>query len=980
MKKLIFMLLLLFGNLAQADGQFYLLAKPGVLGSASQSGQTGLGVHLRFDTLEGELPDDIESLSLRRKDLSSGITVELLPAQPGQTWNPGEMMTQADIEAMYRESGQQQRLMQTLTMLKNIELAENRDFEPNQFASVLLNRLNDPLNNYWNFLASRQNFNIARARKRAYLDRSVNPATNYEYTLFAIQLDTAAEVVLGRATVNTGNKHQLLPVQDLKQLVSSCDSSQDHYTIKLDWLAPGNSVTDQASNIIQLAGYELYRTTQNLAANIETPPFKDLASDAATLVHDGRGEIVFDGLQRVNSQLLMLDGDGDPGSFEFLEAPNSLRVAGLVPGDRRVYYVVGRDFSGHYGKTAAVIVQVPNRLSPVAPWDFTAAYRQGASAGIRIGWDQVSLDNFQAKYPDRVVCNPAQAANTGLLEYVPSGRACIAPAIARLDVTGYRLYRFDDAVQARGFKDSDGDGVSDYDEYPSNMQCDSDQQPPGADNYKVDISSSVLHAGDRNRLSFLDDGAQLVEGEFYHYRLSSFTADGKFSSPSGPFRVLYPDVTPPAPPTFDIARPFSGSCEGKECDTDEVVTDGSFGTGDVTLTISTDDGSCSEYYEDIAGQQKLIATSCGTDTPGVLTIVFEDGLVCGSVIARDSSNNRSEAVTIPCNIVANPEPPSPPQIISLDALIESLDFSWRSPLQPTSATLIEISSDVGAEDTRIISFPANNQQPGFEFSDSAVVHTLVGARDQWCVRAMAVGLAAGNQAALHSPWSGMLCRTRRENGLNETEYLPWPTIRPLSAGASLTVELAADYASDLQGEDPENLPILLKQGTFTNLFRAADAGGTEICIGYLQVVDPLNSNKHHILTQDFICRNAGKNIINGETEDMPFMVYRQARSPSGDTGSWVQVSPLLESIYWEKGYDKGLQVINTLSDPYFSMYRHEYVEERDAAPWYLGFVDRYPYILGYQYRYQTVVFTTPQHAIKSWHLSDWILTTGPVNE
>ena len=169
--------------------------------------------------------------------------------------------------------------------------------------------------------------------------------------------------------------------------------------------------------------------------------------------------------------------------------------------------------------------------------------------------------------------------------------------------------------------------------------------------------------------------------------------------------------------------------------------------------------------------------------------------------------------------------PSPPQIISLDAFSDHLEFKWRSPLQPTAATLIEITSDVGDEDTQVLSFPANNQQPGFEFEEMASVHTLLGARDKWCIRAMAVGLAGNNQAAKQSDWSGKLCRFRRENGINDTEYLPWPTIRSLDEGVPLNVERAVDYVSSLQGEAPENLPLLIRFSTFNNLFKAADDGG-----------------------------------------------------------------------------------------------------------------------------------------------------------
>ncbi len=109
----------------------------------------------------------------------------------------------------------------------------------------------------------------------------------------------------------------------------------------------------------------------------------------------------------------------------------------------------------------------------------------------------------------------------------------------------------------------------------------------------------------------------------------------------------------------------------------------------------------------------------------------------------------------------------------------------------------------------------------------------------------------------------------------------------------------------------------------------------------------------------------------------PFLVYRQARSPEGSTGSWVQVSSLIKSIFWERS---GIKIsASILSDPYFAMYRHEYSLDKEAIPWHLAFVDRYPYIQGYDYRYQTVTFSEPQHAIKSWHLSDWVSTT-PVNE
>lgn len=1086
MKKILFILSFLLSASLQAEGQFYLLAKPGVMGGPSQSGQTGLGVYLRWDVLEGAIPDDVATLRLERDGQEIGA------------WTPDSLMSETEISTIYQGVEQQQRLLQTLTLLKEIQLAEIPpvDFEPDQYASVLRDRLLNVDNSFWTFLASRLDFNIARVRHRAYLDTDVQPATSYTYTLYAVQTDppqigTAAEVIIGQAQIDIGNAHQLLPVRELKQLVeNSCDSSMDHYTVALDWLPPGVSVTDQTANNLQLAGYELYRSTENIAPDVSDPPPRNLATEAASLPHDGRGEIVFPGLQRVNRQLLTLDGDNDPASPEFIEAQDKLGLAGLKPGDRRAYYVVGRDFSGHYGETAAVMVQIPNRLSPKAPWDIATGVRRGNQSGILVSWDAVDLAAFQAEYPRRVICNPTEAADSGLVEYADSAEACADPAIARVDVSGYRLYRFNTALEARGFRDSDGDGISDKDESEEGLQCNPNQQPAGATDYRVPplIPFTEQTTTEGTRLSFLDPGAQLVEGEYYYYRLASYTADGKFSTARGPYRELYPDMTPPALPTYEIVRQTSTGCctvvevdasqkewsftsdftgystlslvnserqtdpleisefgsavsalcqdetagisdfwgpaSGRsllypgqypetsdtvtdtppiycaadfpatmdlcksgawqlhvsQCETQEPVTEGDFGSGPVTFTGHTSDGdTCLEYYEMIAGQRRLMGTSCGTDTPELLVVEFDGGLACGNLVARDSSNNTSEPAEIPCNrIQTDRTPPSPPQVISLNAFSDHLDFSWRSPLKPTSATLIEITSDLGDEDTQLLSFPANNQEPGLEFDGSTLIHTLVGARDMWCIRAMAVGLAAEGQRAQRSAWSGKLCKVRRENGLNETEYLPWPTIQPLDAGPPLVVELAADYVSDLQGEDPEDLPILIHYSAFNNLFLETDSGGVGLCFGY-QEINPLNPERHHLLAEDFACLDSGRHLIDSRIET-PFMVYRQARSPQGDTGPWVQVSPLIESIHWKKSLDKdSLTPINTLSDPYFAMYRYEYSELQNGVPWHLGFVDRYPYILGYEYRYQTLTFT-PEHAINAWRLSDWVLATSPVTE
>jgi hypothetical protein len=1062
-------LLLMISGRAFADSQFYFLAEPGVAGSASQAGQDTSVVYLRWDAVEGALPDDVESLELER----NGSLVKTFPRD--------DWMSEASIDQMFQQPEQQQRLFQTLALLKEIKLSEGNDFEPSQFAAELLQRLQT--DSYWRYLASRQNFNIARVHYRAFMDTDVTPLASYEYTLYAVKTGASDRVILGHATVNMAQAHQPLPVQNLTQLIeNNCHSSQDHYTVALDWNAPGSTITDRMANNLQLAGYEIYRGTENLAASVTTAPARNLALEAASLSAGGRGEIQFSGLQRVNRGLLMLEGDGNPLNPEFFEGPDSLRVAGLKPGDRRAYYVVGRDFTDHYGDTEAVIVQVPNRLPPMTPWNIVTGVRQGSAAGINIAWDAVTLDNYKAKFPHRQLCNEAEAAVNGLLEYASINRTCARPAISRIDVSGYRLYRFDNRQQAKNFHDSDGDGVADRDEIAEAMECDANQQPAGAVSYRVALSGvNEITYGDQTRLSFLDAGSGLIEGEYYYYRMASATADGKFSLPSIAQRELYPDVTPPARPTARVVQTTTESCckvvalnaaqtdwefsdaiglygtlslvngasqsnplaidqfglwssdlctanpgtinefwgtgSGRQliypgqyadpkggtsppvyckadipdnmnlcqsghwqlletqCPVEKVVSDGDTLNGPVMVHVEAgDDDSCLEIYAEIAGHLTLVESSCGTDHPSTLDIENDGSLLCGQVVARDSSNNRSEVVQLPCLLTADPEPLSPPQVIALSASADQLDFSWRSPLQPTSATLIEITSDAGDDDTQLVSYPANNQDAQFIFSENRAIHTLLGARDQWCIRAMAVGIAPHDGPALRSPWSGKLCQVRRENGLNDTQYFPWPGIQPLPAGTPLMIERAADYVDAQQGEDPQNLPLLVSMGNFSNLF----TGGESPCLGYVEVDDE-NPLRHPLLAREFNCRDTGRGILDAAVE-WPFMMYRQARTPKGESGLWIQVSPLIETLYWERFYDKGhLAMVNFLDDPYFALYRHQYDSRRDALPWYFAFVDRYPYIAGYEYRYQMVTFSA-QHAIKSWRLSDWISAPDAPNE
>ena len=1079
-----------------ASGQFYFIGKAAPVGAASMTGQQTQGVYLRWDVLEGELPADVQNLRLTRT--VAGGSEEIL----GE-WAANSTMTETEVYRLFNATSQQQRLLEMVTALKEVTLSElnepslnrpaTQDFEVNTYAAALIQRLQNDV--FWSYLASRQNFNIAQVRRRAYLDTSVQADTIYDYSLYAV--NDAQTALLGKTRVNTGGQYALLPVRALRQLpvADQCDSTRDHYTVALDWLAPGNHATDRVANNIQLAGYEIYRAKTDLGDEL---PDRDLAEEAKALSHNARGELEFEGLEKVSKSLLMLEGaasETEVGSrdAEFIENRQALMQAGLKPGDRRVYYVVSRDFAGHYGSTQKVLVQVPYMLPPEQPWQLESRFLNEEEGGIALSWDHVNFKNFQLNNPGQVFCqdNPVN----GIVEYAQTQAQCDSPLTSRIDVTGYQVYRFETFSEARRFKDSDGDGVADVDEYAGSNQCNALQQPESSTSHRVvDAEFRSLNAT-RERVEFRDQDSALQTGKVYWYRIVSRTADQRFSLPTAPIRVLVPDLTAPAAPTVKVEQLATSGCcqletidanaelwsfadnvggyslaieevgeqspafsshqfgnwasdlcrneqsaiepfwgtrtdgagsrvlkygrvtagqenDGKKaafdelycevdipgqmdlcksgswalqpatCEVLEPLEGGDLTSGPVRVTITAgDEDSCVEYYDTVAGIESLIHTSCGSDTPGILEFDVDGGFVCGSAIARDASNNASASIPLPCTLAGADEPPSPPQLLTLDSGGESLQFSWRTPLQPTSVTLIEIRSDVDAEDAsdtdvQLLTFPNAGLQSGQLFEEVATIHSLIGSRDQWCIRALAVGPQVSGETALFSEWSGSLCKTRRANQSGEITYIPWPKISGLQQGAPLDIKLAKDYVDAGQGQEVDKLPLLVSLGSKPRLFSDNSFSGNNPFCHYIKDSGETLPDFSSLFFNHFYCSASGKAMIEQDVK-LPFMLYRQGRTPDGDTGPWVQVSSLESRINWhlydlsklESTVEDGIAY--QLADEHFVLYRESSSTDPYDSIWQLAYRDTYPYINGYDYRYQMVSFSS-RHAINAWRISPWV--------
>jgi hypothetical protein len=129
----------------------------------------------------------------------------------------------------------------------------------------------------------------------------------------------------------------------------------------------------------------------------------------------------------------------------------------------------------------------------------------------------------------------------------------------------------------------------------------------------------------------------------------------------------------------------------------------------------------------------------------------------------------------------------------------------------------------------------------------------------------------------------------------------------------------------------------------------------------------------------YACLNGGVAKFRAElAEYMNFMVYRQSRINSGPASDWVQVSPLIDYVHFDRefipgsvrGDDRGATVW-TLNDPYIKTV----LQGPELAAW---FVDQYPFLVAadatgtqpFEWRYQVVYFDSEHRPVR-WRGSDW---------
>jgi len=1073
------LLLTALAGASLAESPFYFVARVAPEGSITQAGQSQQRVYLRWDLLEGSLPDDIVSFSLRR----DGELLKTFPARG--------VMDPVQIRTLYQGPAEQRRLLETVGQLMEEALLDNNIavFDADHYATRIHDRLGN--DTFWGHLASRMDFNLAIARYRGWHDEGLAP-DEYTYELIAHSNEGQTRRI-GLANVDLREPQQILAPRQFDQVEqSSCDlpDFRDHYSVALNWAMPGaTNQADRLANQLFLAGFDLYRSIDN----VSSAPVRNLAVEAAMLDHDERGWPQFTDLERVNDTLLTITPDDNALVPEWLETRTDLLAAGLVPGDTRAYYLVPRDIAGQYGTSVETLVTVRDMSRPPAPWG-VRPFLNESQQRVELTFESPSITGYQEAWGrDRQFCNPMTAEQDGFLEYVADDKDCVTdtPRRVQMKINEYLVYRFENYRDASAFKDSDGDGIPDSDEWADSdddgtpdidgreagLQCNPSKPFEG---FRIKVSQETESLPSIEQVLLIDDAGDPVnnKGDVYWYRLASRSDSGRLSLLSEPVRVNFPDRTLPDPPMVEVTQPGTEMCgctvetqqdkawsflselpssSGEELSLQctgvapsgpyelneksiagpdsSLCTNSTFknqcsdaATRDFTYTASNGDTfgctlpaysgvnmcdssaavrikpdyceaqvpapigvvsgpllitvtpvkptQCVSLNQQVAGKTMDLGTSCGTESPS-LEYEHIAGEFCGFAVTHDANNNVSATTQIGCRSI----PPqsdwtlAPAQPVGLAPAGNRMALQWRLPAQVQSMVEVELTrrEPAGLD-------PIRTRLPAVSYSGGGLqdvqldIPDLATDTEQWCLRLRTYAPTAVIGQPRYSNWSAPLCDDRAVNTVAPPEWLPWPQLAtvpegdPLSMHDNETIQFIRRENGSTMIPVASSLHFSLGEFEFGN---PSDCRMPMYVRGQIGTYDPTVPESGRYLT-DLMCKNSGfarANQVIGDNLD--FMVFRQARTPAGQSSQFVQVTPLIDRVNWEPVYDdKGTQFLgNRLRDPFIWAVADAEVDYGGRIE--LVFYDRAGLLDGYDYRYQVVYFD-PDKRLRQWRATQWI--------
>jgi hypothetical protein len=542
---IVWLLILTTLGLISADKQFYFIGKYGRLGSLSQEAQGQQGIYLRWDLIEGELPSGIRHIKLVRIGEHNQTLLDV---------NSSDKMSAKEIAQMFQSTGSQRRAFEIIDSLSKSDNPNCSHANIGNIGEKILSCLED---NYWSFLASRVNFDIARARYRAYLDTTFDKQKkSISYVLLGG--DGTQEILLGKTTVNLKST-SVLSAKEFKQVIESkCNDNRyglDDYRVGLSWKNGGENATEFFANGLMVSGYDLYYSTRPLSALPRdfVRNKKDLATIAMNLPHLSNGALdpkILKNkylLAKANETLITIgEKDVDGEKPLYIESMQTLKDRGFKPGEERYYFLVPRDFTGNYGKTIYTKVVIPDLLKPAKPVNPRIIEDSGRS---RILWDHATPENYLSYHSEMKAC-PDRINNR--VTFVEKEKSCQKGEGVTLNfnIDRYDIYRFDNSKEAAEFEDKNLNGIDDQKEKLDPVSCQA-QKVLSSDKYNRRIESHKVSSGEKT-ISIQDTDSE--KGQEYWYRIVSVTKDNITSEFTMPIRAFVPKRELLDAPEFNVTE------------------------------------------------------------------------------------------------------------------------------------------------------------------------------------------------------------------------------------------------------------------------------------------------------------------------------------------------------------------------------------------------------------------------------------------
>ncbi|MEA2072529.1 MAG: hypothetical protein U9O86_03010 [Campylobacterota bacterium] len=526
--KTITVLLLVSVNLfAMQDREFYLIAKEERLGSLSSHSKESQGVYLRWDVLDGEFPSDIATLELIREDASGDKRLLSVDAQT--------RMSSSAISKMFQNKEAQRDLYRVIE-----QMSHSTD---ESCSGVNITNIGEKVSScleseFWKLTTTKSNFHVAMANHRAFLDKTYDATlSSVTYKLIGKDITATKSRVLGRVEVNVGVQTDALAAVEFQQVVdSTCNDNRyalDDYRVGLSWKKGGANANEAFVNSLMMSGYDLYYSTKEYS-DADTPAADiDIKALAQNEVHSATGEIslLSHKLQKANEAMLL--------QAPYYETMEQLKSRGFKPGETRYYFLVAKDFTGNYGKTAYAEVLIPDLLPPPAPSNIFVFEEDTSDESINVNYeavlkfDTVSFKNYIEFHSDMKVCSTETITPNSRVHFAPKGESCDSPKLrtVNFNVSEYYVYRFDNSAEAAGFEDLDLDGYNDADELDS-QRCDALSFPSGVKNYLATTIAQTQESSVR----FAD--SEITRAKSYWYRVVSVTPSGVVSHMSAPIEAF----------------------------------------------------------------------------------------------------------------------------------------------------------------------------------------------------------------------------------------------------------------------------------------------------------------------------------------------------------------------------------------------------------------------------------------------------------